>query len=70
MKQLFENTLGWDKEDVYTYKDSKVGIKKVHNNINNKIQIIKTLAENTAKENAYQLNVFTFIGHGIINEKD
>ena len=37
MKQLFENTLGWDKDDVYTFKDSKVGIKKAYNNINNKI---------------------------------
>jgi hypothetical protein len=45
-------------------------IKNVYDKIMNEIQVMKTLSERSTKENAQQLNVFAFIGHGVINEKD
>ena len=48
MNRLFTNTLGWDKDDVKTFKDSKLGIKNVYGNINKHIQDLKTAALLTA----------------------
>jgi hypothetical protein len=68
VKQLLTKTLGWDQEDVKTFKDSHLGIKRIYDKIDNEIKELKNLAHRTAKYNAQHLNVFAFIGHGIINE--
>jgi hypothetical protein len=49
VKKLLTNTLGWDQEDVSTFKDSNVGIKKIYNKIDNEIKELKSAANRTAK---------------------
>jgi putative protein kinase ArgK-like GTPase of G3E family len=70
VKDLFEKTLRWDSKNVSTFKDSNVGIKNVFNNINKHIYDLKAAASLTATDEEQQLNIFAFIGHGVINEKD
>jgi hypothetical protein len=68
VENLLTNTLGWDRNDVWTFKDSKVGIKNIYDKIDNEIKELKSSANRNAKQNAQHLNVFAFIGHGVINE--
>jgi len=42
--------------------------KNVCDKIDNHIADLKVVANQTAKANAQNLNVFAFIGHGIIND--
>jgi hypothetical protein len=44
MNQLFLNTLGWDKDDVVTFKDSKLAIRNIYDKINKHLQDLKTAA--------------------------
>ena len=44
VKKLLEETLGWQSDDIETFKDSSTGIKNVYNKINNRIQNLKILA--------------------------
>jgi hypothetical protein len=68
VEQLLINTLGWDRDDVYTFKDQGLFIKNLFERFNNKIEELKNLSNLTAKKNAQHLNVLVFIGHGFINE--
>jgi hypothetical protein len=70
VNQLFRNTLGWDESDVITLKDTNLKIKNLYGTITKQIQDLKTAASLTTKENAQHVNVFAFIGHGVINEKN
>jgi hypothetical protein len=45
-------------------------MKNLYDTINKRIQSLKNAASESAKENAQHLNVFAFIGHGVINEKN
>ena len=45
VKKLLEETLGWESYDIETFKDSKLGIMKVYDKINQHIQDLKTLAK-------------------------
>jgi hypothetical protein len=70
VKHLFENTLGWDKDDVKTFQDKAIHLKNLSDKIDDHIMELKITAKISAKYNQQQFNVFAFIGHGVINEKD
>ena len=42
----------------------------MYDKINDEIKELKSVANRTAKSNAQHLNVFVFIGHGVINEQN
>jgi hypothetical protein len=44
LNNLFKNTLGWDKDDVITFKDSKLFISNIYETINNHIKDLKSAA--------------------------
>ena len=46
---LLTKTLGWDRNDVWTFKDSKVGIKNIYDKIENEIKELKSSANRIAK---------------------
>ena len=48
LKHLLTKTLGWDQEDVSTFKDSNVGIKKIYNKIDNEIKELKIIAKKSS----------------------
>jgi hypothetical protein len=70
VNQLLTKTLGWNRDDVSSFKDSPVLIKNLYDRIDNEIKDLKSVAKRIAKFNAQHLNVFAFIGHGVINEKN
>jgi hypothetical protein len=43
-------------------------MKNLYDKIDNEIKELKSSANRNAKQNAQHLNVFAFIGHGVINE--
>jgi hypothetical protein len=53
VKSLFENTLGWQSNNISAFKDSSVSIKNVYDKINNRIQVLKTVALENTNENEY-----------------
>ena len=68
VNQMLTKTLGWDRDDVRILKDSNIGIKRMYDKVDNEIKELKNVAKHIAKYNAHVLNVFAFIGHGVINE--
>jgi hypothetical protein len=44
VRKLFENTLGWNKDDVITFKDKMLHMKNLYNKIDNHIKNLKTIA--------------------------
>jgi hypothetical protein len=53
VKKLFESTLGWQSNNISTFKDSSVGIMNVYDKINERIQVRKYNGLENTNENEY-----------------
>ena len=70
LHSLFVDTLKWDPCDVTVYKDSPIYLSQLFEKIQENIKKRKTVSLENTKPQEMTFNVFAFVGHGFIDDKD